>query len=292
MKLKASWNPIGTETGRMSSEKDYFNIGFNLQTCPQVLRSPYHVKDRVLLSPDLKQAEAQVVAYLAECLTQIEKFKDPTWSIHKELGQDIFGYVPKKDTPEYVASKGGVHGGNFREGYRLLSKRTGIDPKITKRAIETYHGKYPEIRQNYHNWIKEQALNKGYLENPFGVRRMCYRACGKLNLTGDFTHDEWNNLCAWIPQSVPPYIVNSMIVKVLEELDYVWLHQQGHDSAVFSVPSQLEKEAEQCILKHMAVPMVIKGRVLTIPAEMSVSTRFGAIQEKKEVLKGIYGVIA
>jgi hypothetical protein len=276
MNIRGAWNPCGTKTWRMSSEKHYTEGGFNLQTNPKVLRCAYPAPDgRIFIQPDLKQAEARVVGYLAECQTQIDLFNDSSRSIHIELGREIFGHV-EKDTPQYTASKSGIHGGNFREQPMKLSMTTGIPVKVCKLALEGYHRKYPEIRGVYHQWVKDTIIKKGYLENPFGWKRIFFAALAKAQYGRIFDNDDWNDGCSWIPQTVCPAIVNRALIS-LTTRDWFWLHQQGHDSFLASVPVDMLDSACREIERCLTIPMKIKGRELIIPVEHSAGYNWGCM---------------
>lgn len=307
----------GTKTFRMSMSESPMGEGCNSQTLPKTLRFPYTAPPgRVFLAPDQKQAEARIVAYDAECIRQIEKFQNPKWSIHNELGEHIFGETPEKDSPRYVASKAGVHGGNFRMGALKLAKTTGVDVKTCKLAIEGYHSLYPEIR-NWHLKQKQLVLAKGQLTNPFGFSRVFYRALAAVVLTGVLPTDEWNDICSWIPQSCPPFITNIGFMALMDRLEYVHLHHQGHDSFLVSVPIEKAQEAAEVALECLKVPMTIKGRTFMIPNDMQIGYSFGQMMpydgsnlsmttwerwcaserakgkgdSREAIIKGIYGIL-
>lgn len=315
--LRAGWIGPGTKTFRMASQQNPFGEGYNLQTPPKTLRFPFMAPvGRVFLSPDQKQAEARIVAYDAECIRQIEKFKDPKWSIHMELGTHIFGEPPEKDNPKYIASKAGVHGGNFRMGALKLAKTTGVNVQTCKLALGGYHSLYPEI-PNWHMKQKQLVLTKGQLTNPFGFSRVFYRALAAVVLTGVLPTDEWNDICSWIPQSCPPFITNLAFMALMDRLEYVYLHHQGHDSFLVSVPWEKAQEAAEVALECLKIPMTIKGRTFTIPNDMQIGYSFGQMlpydgscldmptwerwcaserakgkgDSREAIIKGIYGVL-
>ena len=315
--VRSSNNITGTKTWRFSMSASPHGTGWNLQTAPKQLRFYDSPKGRIFLQPDQKQAEARVVAWKAGCKKQIELFNDPSRSIHLEFGSTVFKKQLSKDTPEYTAAKSGVHGGNFRMMAERLAKTTGIDIGICEMAIEGYHKLYPEIRFNYHNKLKDMVLRDGYLENPFGLRRYFYHAIAGVTLTGKLSNDDWNDICSWIPQSTIPFITNLTLMRVCDKLDYIWIHQQGHDAFLISVPIGCEEETSNLIFQEGSkIKSMINGRELIIPWEMQMGYRWDVMYEevgkfsyrdweshyqsdvkagklgtREKIIKGIYGIL-
>lgn len=315
--VRSQVNIAGTKTWRFSMQESPHGTGWNLQTAPKWARVIFPApKGRVFLQPDQKQAEARVVAWYAKCKKQIELFNNPARSIHLEFGSKVFKRQLSKDTPEYTAAKSGVHGGNFRMQADKLAKTTGVDVDTCELAINGYHSLYPEIRLNYHNWAKAEVLSKGYLVNPFGLKRLFFHARGGVELTGKLSNDDWNDICSWLPQSTVPFITNMTLMHVCDILDYVWIHQQGHDAFLISVPEGREEECGQCILSEgNKINVNIRGNQLCIPWELTIGYNWGQMYERygaysrtdwsadvedskrkgkygrEEVIKSIYGIL-
>lgn len=315
--VRSSVNIPGTKTWRFSMSESPHGTGWNLQTAPKVSRILYPApKGRIFLQPDQKQAEARVVAWYAKCKKQMVLFSDPSRSIHLEFGSKVFKRQLSKDTPEYTAAKSGVHGGNFRMQSDKLAKTTGVPVETCEQAINGYHSEYPEIRLNFHNWVKDEVLARGYLINPFGLKRTFYHARGGVELMGKLSNDDWNDICSWLPQSTVPFITNMTLMRVCDILDYVWIHQQGHDAFLISVPEGCEDECWNVISEASKQIVVnIKGQQLCIPWESTMGYNWGQMYEKygkysrsdwaadveeskrkgkysrEEVIKGIYGIL-
>lgn len=279
--VRSMVNVCGTVTWRYSMSESIRGTGHNLQTDPKLLRLQYVAPTgRIFLQPDQRQAEARVVAWYAQCEKQIKLFSDPLRSIHLELGKKIFGRELSKDEPAYTAAKSGVHGGNFRMMAEKLAKTTNIDIATCEKALNGYHSEYPEIRWRYHNGCKAEVLSKGYLENAFGFKRHFYNAIGEVALTGKLSNDNWNDICSWLPQSTVPQITNRVLLALQRELDYVWVHQQGHDAFLISVPEGREDECTKKIMELAQLHAIaIKGRSLCIPWEMTMGYSWGAMYE-------------
>jgi len=268
--LEFQINFPGTESFRFSMSSSPRGRGFNAQTPPRWSRFQYiPPTGRVFIARDLSQVEARCVAALAHCHTQLEQFANPAWSIHKDLGKKIYGEVPVKDTPRYVAAKSGIHGGNFREGPLKMSRSTGAPFRETKLAVESYRRTYPEI-PTWHNRVRRTVINKGQLVNPFGFRRIFYKACGHLALQGVLDDSEWNEACSAVPQSIPPFIVNMAVLRCMEALPWVWFHHQGHDSYLASVPIGRALEADEFLRQALDIEIDFDGILLRVPSEAQI----------------------
>jgi DNA polymerase I-like protein with 3'-5' exonuclease and polymerase domains len=266
--LGCSWNVAGTETGRWSSGKSPKRRGLNLQTVPKVLRNAYRAPNgRVFIQPDLSQAEARVVAYLARCQGLKDLFNDPTRSIHMENAVAIFGSKPKKDSKEYVLAKQCLHAANYKMGPDRFAVEANITKHRAKEILDAYYTHYPEIPA-WHARTKECVLAVGKLITPLGRERIFYNARAEVLLTGSMSGESWRNAIAYVPQATVPDVLNKGMLKTWEELDYVWLHHQGHDSCLISVPNDRLGEAAECLARNLAISIPVGGDVLVIPSEV------------------------
>lgn len=269
--LACSFNFPGTKSFRFSMSKSPKGYGFNGQTPPRWSRVQFvPPAGRVFIARDLAQVEARVVAALANCRLQLERFANPNWSIHKDLGLAIYGEPVVKDTPRYTAAKSGIHGGNFREGPLKMARNTGAPLADTKLALAGYHRLYSEIKL-WHTEVRHTILTRGQLVNPFGFRRIFYKACGHVALQGMLDETEWNQACSAVPQSVPPFIINPAMIKCMEALPWVWFHHQGHDSYLASVPVGRALEADAFMKKALEVPITFhNGVTIVVPSEAQI----------------------
>jgi DNA polymerase I-like protein with 3'-5' exonuclease and polymerase domains len=267
--LGCSWNVAGTETGRWSSGKSPRRRGLNLQTVPKVLRNAYRApKGRVFIQPDLSQAEARVVAYLARCQGLVDLFGDPTRSVHMENALAIFGHAVKKDSKEYVLAKQCLHAANYKMGPDRFSIEASITKLRAKQILEAYYSQYPEIPA-WHTRTKEAILQVGKLITPLGRERVFYNARAELHLTGQLSGESWRNAIAYVPQATVPDVLNKGMLKTWEELDYVWLHHQGHDSCLVSCPIDKLGVVAERLRDNLKMPIPIGSAVLTIPVEIA-----------------------
>lgn len=267
--LGCAWNVAGTETGRWSSGKSAHRRGLNLQTVPKILRYSYEAPPmRVFIQPDLSQAEARVAAYLARCPDLIALFNDPKRSVHLENALAIFGHDVSKESKDYVIAKQCLHAANYKMGPDRFAVEAGISQQRAKDILAAYYARYPEL-QTWHARTREAILQVGKLVTPLGRERTFYHARAEVLLTGSLSGESWRNAIAYIPQATVPDVLNRGMLKTWEELDYLWLHHQGHDSCLVSVPYDKLGECCEQLVANLAIPIPMGLATLVIPTEVA-----------------------
>lgn len=266
--LGCSWNIAGTETGRWSSGKSAHRRGLNLQTVPKLLRYAYEApKGRVFIQPDLSQAEARVSAYLARCPDLIALFANPKRSVHMENALAIFGHTVVKDSKDYVIAKQCLHAANYKMGPDRFAVEAGISKQRAQEILGAYYARYPEL-QAWHARTREAILQVGKLVTPLGRERIFYHARAEVLLTGSLSAESWRNAIAYVPQATVPDVLNRGMLRTWDELDYLWLHHQGHDSCLVSVPYDRLGECCERLAANLAIPIPMGLATLTIPVEI------------------------
>lgn len=319
LRLMGGWTVEAAETYRWSSSTSPHGYGINLQTLPKHLR--YYLvapEGRVFVGGDLSQAEARVVAYLSGCSELIECFNDPKRSVHLENAIAVFGHAVEKDTPEYTLAKAVVHASNYREGAYVFSTQSGLPVATTRKLLDNYHRKRPEIKL-WHDWVWQTIKNQGVLSTPLGDTRTFYEAISCFSLTGKMTDQHWKDAIAWVPQSTVPHVLNLGLLHIAKLRDQgldVQFHHQGHDSFLCSVPEGNENEFFSLVQPfYAAVKLVGPGGVYNIPQEYSTGFSFGdmfgwsgssmshrvwqkKVDEKlskhprdEQILRGVYGAM-
>jgi len=281
--LRSSWNVHGTETGRWSSGKNRSGGGLNAQTVPKVVRWAFVPPEgHVFIQPDLSQAEARVVAYLAGCQPLIDLFNDSTKSIHMENAMAILGYYPKKDSNDYVLAKKCVHAANYKISERFLSTIASIPVSKAGALLKAYFLKYPEIPM-WHDWTMKMIGEVGELKTPFGRKRLFAKARAELLILGKVSNDSWKDAIAYVPQATVPDVTNHGMVNLWKSPVGASLrfHQQGHDSFLCSAPAELLGEVARTLKECLTVPFEITditgySRTLTIPVDLAWGFSWGA----------------
>ena len=266
-RLRCSFNPVGTSSGRFSSSKNIFGTGTNMQNLPPEFKR-YMIADEgyLLFNLDLAQAENRIVAYVAPEPAMMAAFENHI-DIHKQTAALIYGKPLDAITPEERQwGKKANHGLNYGLGYRSFALRWSIPEKDAKFIVERYHMAYPGIRVNYHRSIKNCLSADRYLENPFGRRRLFMdRWSDDLLLSA--------NSC--IPQCTVADKINEQgIIYAWENCEYVELLNQVHDSIVFQLPLSIgfAAMAREVILirDSLETPLIWHNRTFVIPVDIQV----------------------
>jgi DNA polymerase I-like protein with 3'-5' exonuclease and polymerase domains len=179
----------------------------------------------------------------------------------------IFGKLLKKDSKEYVLAKQCLHAANYKMGSDRFSVEASITRQRAAQILDAYYTRYPEIPA-WHARTKEAILQVGKLVTPLGRERFFYNARAEVLLTGQMSGESWRNAIAYVPQATVPDVLDRGMLKTWEDLDYVWLHHQGHDSCLVSVPSDCLGECAQQLASNLAIPIAVGGVSLVIPVEV------------------------
>jgi DNA polymerase-1 len=280
-RLRSAFNPVGTESGRLSSSKTIFGTGTNLQNQPPEMKK-YILADEgyVMYNIDLSQAENRIVAYVAPEPKMIEAFEGkqdvhrltaglifdkPIDEISDEDGSCVLG---GGRFSERFWGKKANHGLNYDLGYKTFALYYEMDEAEAKFIVERYHLAYPGIRQ-YHKWVVEDLSRDRTLVNCFGRRRLF------LDRWGDALFKE---AYSFIPQSTTADKINRDGVNFIyynqDKFHDVELLNQVHDSIVFQIPISIGWSKHVAILREIKASLespiewAKSGITFSIPAEV------------------------
>ena len=291
-RLRCSYNPVGTTTGRLSSSKTIFNTGMNMQNQPSEMKK-YMLADNgyIAYSIDLNQAENRVVAFVAPETMMISAF-DEGRDIHRQTAGLILSkpFDEVSDKPgsssigdgrssERFWGKKANHALNYGMGYKRFAFEYEIMEMEAKRIVERYHAIYPGIRQ-YHSWVK-QTLSKGRtVSNCYGRRRLF------LDRWGD---NLFIDAYAFIPQSTIADKINQ------DGLLYIHNHQdifspvellnQEHDSITFQISRECKWSVHADILMKirdsLEGPIRWRSIEFSIPTTLNMGLDLGGVERIK-----------
>ncbi|MBU2249668.1 MAG: hypothetical protein KKD77_23170 [Gammaproteobacteria bacterium] len=281
-RLRCSFNPVGTDSGRLSSSETIFGTGTNMQNLPMEFRR-YLLADEdcLMFNMDLSQAENRVVAYIAPEPTMIEAFEKGI-DIHKQTAGLIFN-KPLEDVSDEIGScsigdgafserfwgKKANHGLNYDLGYKTFAFYYEIPEGDSRYIVDRYHTAYPGIRQ-YHAWVRHRLGKDRTIENCYGRKRLF------LDRWGD---ELFKSAYSYIPQSTVADKINR------EGLSYIYYNQhlfrpvdlllQVHDSIVFQMNYKeysWERQAECLMLikESLETPLTWHGTKFKIPVGLEV----------------------
>ena len=291
-RLRTSWNPIGTKTGRFSSSEDIFGEGSNLQNLPDAFKAFIIPDDNcILYNVDKSQAENRIVAYVAPEPTMIEAFETGI-DVHARTASLLFK-IPIEEVSDEPGSsplgngeqsvrfwgKKSNHELNYGIGYRTFSLICELPEKQGKFLVERYHAVYPGIRGRYHARIKQQLSTDRTITNLYGRKRIFFDRWGD----GLF-----KDAYAQIPQSTVADEINQKgMIPLYFEPEYkeTDLLLQTHDSITFQISLSIPWEKHASILiylkKRLETPLQFHGTSFTIP----VDTSMGLALNKKSLRK-------
>jgi len=292
-RIRCSFNPVGTENGRLSSSKTIFGKGGNMQNIPpEMLRFLVADPGCVLYNIDLSQAENRIVAYIAPEPNMIAAFESGL-DIHRQTAGLILNKKPEDISDEEGSSSigGGLfserfwgkksnHSLNYDLGFRAFALICEIQEGEAKYIVERYHSVYPGVRQ-YHAWVRAQLSKGRTLTNCLGRKRLF------TNRWGD---ELFKEAYAFIPQSTVADIINERgLAYVMGNPLFrgVEILNQVHDSLVVQisverVPVLHHAEALKRIVDSLQTPLSYRGQTFSIPADVHVGLTLN-----KKGMKGV-----
>ena len=292
-RIRCSFNPVGTENGRLSSSKTIFGKGGNMQNLPpEMLRFLVADPGCFLYNIDLSQAENRIVAYCAPEPNMIAAFQAGV-DIHRQTAGLIFNKKPEDISDEEGTSSigGGLfserfwgkksnHSLNYDLGYRAFALLCEIPEFEAKYIVERYHAVYPGVRQ-YHSWIRAQLSKNRTVENCFGRKRLF------TNRWGD---ELFKEAYAFIPQSTVADNINERGLAYVMDNPAFWgveILNQVHDSLVVQisyekVPVLHHAECLMFLVNSLQHPLSFRGQTFSIPADVAVG-----LSLNKKKMKGV-----
>ena len=278
-RLRCSFNPIGTVTGRLSSSKTIFGTGMNMQNQPREMKKYMLVDDGyVAYSMDLANAENRIVANMGPVPAMKEAF-DKGIDVHALTASMLFD-IPIDQVSDEPGSAPNIgsglhsqrywgkkinHSSNFGIGPIKLGLSLGIPTSQARYLLEKYHERYPEVRFGYQAQIKSQYQRFRRVFNCFGRSR---------NFLDRFDEEQ---AYAFPPQSTVADIINRrglifiwQRVGLFEELIIL---NQVHDSIIVEIPLSIgfkrHSEMLTAIKTNIEQPLRWKASEWVIPLEIS-----------------------
>jgi len=281
-RIRCSFNPAGTESGRLSSSKTIFGEGTNLQNQPPEMK-PFFLADDgyTLYNVDLSQAENRIVAYIAPEPRMITAFENKI-DIHSLTASMMFGeeyedivrwdkegkmcHIGRGTDSHRFWGKKSNHSFDYGLGYRAFAFYSEIEENEAKFIHDKWHGIYPGVKQ-YWAWVENQLRENHTMTNIFGRKR---------RYMGQWGHEMFKEAYSFIPQSSVADKINehgiSFIYNNQQAFPTLELLNQVHDSIVFQIPNSVGWEEHytevKAIVASLELPMRWRGQEFIIPAEV------------------------
>lgn len=222
----------------------------NIRSC--IIPDPH----MVLVELDLRQADAQVVAWESNEPTMKDLFRRRV-DIYTETESGVW------DDPKLPQSrqtrKNCTHSVNYGAGKRTLAERYVGSDTSAEHFITAWFRARPGIRdwQRRVEWDMRQSRTP-VIHNIFGYRRI-YATATPITQP-----------LAWIGQSTIS-IVNKLMLLALDRLG-VWIYSPNHDSVLCQVPTRDVPDCFPQLITACSIPIPYPDP-LTIPVELKFSPR-------------------
>ncbi len=237
----------------------------------------------IFISADMSQAEARIVALLAqdEYLLHIFNTDQDIHSItYSWIHEAFYGKSPTKEEiteDRRFLGKTGRHAMAYGEGKHKLmlstnsdARKFGIDVSISEKQagqiLQTLHGRSPKIRAVYHRDVIQalECNNNRRLINPYGRARTFY---------GRWGDDLFREAYAQIPQSTVPDHLKHAGLRLHDKHTRLQFLKEDHDGFLFQVPIREAERWAKIIKDEIEVPIdfsrcSLPRGILTIPCEI------------------------
>lgn len=303
-RIRTWMSVVGTETSRYAHSETFLEESTNLGNLPKkqaLYDEAYNVRKifiptpgSVLLEADYSQAEARAAAWMANDTLAKQQYVDKVdryafFAAHLFHGGDVSKVV--KMERNTIGKEGilscqyGVQWQTVLRRVNMLADLTGyaIDAKTAKRAVDLFASLYP----SYAVWWEEtlaEVLEKGYLVNPFGFRRIFFAPTDSDNALASLKREA----VAFLPQSTIAHMLNRGMRELWETYDKpgcvdggkVRILLQVHDSVLMEV-----REGEAMKMAHVVKrvleeqKIVVRGETLTIPVEVAVGPTWADLKQ-------------
>ncbi|MBU2395687.1 MAG: hypothetical protein KKH70_20325, partial [Gammaproteobacteria bacterium] len=291
-RYRSSYNPVGAETGRLSSGQTIFKTGGNQQNIPHdILRFFLFDEGYIGYSIDLSQIENRIVAYVGGVISQIEAFETGI-DLHRLTASIIFNKPYDQISAEDGSSdlgdgrqserywgKKGNHAINYDVSYKKFGLINELSETDSKQVLASVHRGYPQIKGGYHAVIQEMLRKDRTVTNLFGRHRLFLGPVFPQPpyISSYACEETFRQSYAHLPQSTTADKINE------QGVEYVYYNQdlfssiellaQIHDSIVFQVPLTTSwiKQAEMILLikKSLEAPLSWHGTKFSTPCDLS-----------------------
>jgi len=304
-KLRSSFNPRGTITGRLSSSQTLFKTGLNFQNVdPRFKRFIKANPGRIFISLDKAQAEWVIMAYLcgdpkmisaiengedihartinemtkvpleliAEDSKLIGKLNEPDEILRlrtlelPDLINGKWNFLPKSMSLRQCGKKTN-HGCNYMEGFRMFALLNELPENEAKLYVNGYRNTYIMLPRYWAD-MENQINRTRLVETCFGHKR---RFLGRID------DGLIKAAVAHTPQSTSAWVVNHAMIKTYECRDPLFddlqLHAQVHDELLLSYPINRWHDMAQVIymIRDFLTPtLTYKCRDFTIGTDLAV----------------------
>lgn len=283
-RMHTSYNASGTKNYRISSSKDLFGSGMNLQNIPVGKRPGIENIRNIFISPpgyslvkcDLVQAETMVVARILcryEDYTIWNKYThDADFDIHRWAAAPICG-VREEDVTKHQRDIGKLanHAGNYCAGPYVIQSQAllrgidGVDYRLAKHIIDTRRKQIPGLSRWWQD-VEATIISTRTLNTCIGRRRLFF---GRFD-----DNSVMRDAVAFEPQSTVGDVCNMIFLRLHQRLKAPAVPiLQVHDEVVVECLDEQVSYVADEMRKAAAIPLNLNdGKIepLLIPLDVGV----------------------
>lgn len=282
-RMRTSLNIAATETGRLSSSKNAFGSGGNLQNWKERLRRPFEADAGWKMGAiDLEQAESREIGFIIGVIFDDWTYLDAVeagdlhtftarlvwpelpWTGDLKKDRKIADSVFYRDFSYRDMSKRGGHALTYVGTPFTISRHLKVPVKVIELFEERFFGAFPGIPR-FHRWVAQEIQTTHCLETYFGRTRHFF---GRAE--DDATLRE---AVAFMGQSPTADRMNLGMYNVWNQhRARVRLLAQLHDAVYFQYredddEAEIVKLVKQCCEITVHAP---NGRAFSVPGEAKV----------------------
>lgn len=258
-RIHATFNQIGTETGRLSSNNPNLqNIPIRTELGQQIRKAfiPYK-KDHSIVSADYSQIELRILGHLAQDKNLIEAFQKGQ-DIHRFTAALIFDVAEDNVTKDMRIVAKRV---NFGIVYGMsafgLAKDLNISQNEAQEFIDKYFLRYPGVKR-FMEETMEKAEENGYVVTLLNRRRYIPEIKNKNTSIRQFAERQAINTPV---QGSAADLIKLAMINIQKELKGKRLESSMiitvHDELVFDVPDKEKDAAIDMIRNQMENPLAL-----------------------------------
>ncbi|MCX6013132.1 MAG: DNA polymerase I [Chloroflexi bacterium] len=263
-RIHTCFNQTQTTTGRLSSSNP------NMQNIPigKLIRQAFIAnKGCLLLAADYSQIDLRVMAHLSQDKRLVSAFVNDE-DIHTQTAMEVFGLTKDKVTPQLRRAAKTINFGIIygMSGYGL-EKATDFSREDASRYINAYFEKYPGVKI-YHEKIKREAEEKGYVQTILGRRRYI----PEIRSSNRMVKSEAERMAINMPvQGTASDIIKIAMIEIQKAIDSSGFKSrmllQVHDELVFEIP-----EAELMEMRALVQNIMSNAITLSVPLKVDLKT--------------------
>jgi len=269
-RLRCSFNVGATKFGRWSSSTNCYKDGLNFFNLPRSSRKILVPSSptRVMVNIDLKQAESNIVAHIAEDEAYIAAHK--SGNVHTAVACDVLGLTPEavkakgKDTGSpYWKAKRLQHGTNYGLGERHAARMMGVKVGLMRKLRRLYFTKYRGVAKRI------EGMPRRLRESPHSLSFMG-RPHTFMGYWND--HEVIKSALSGEPQGGVADILNKILFRIWRKYDgkIIWLLNTNYDSILFEAEKDGLEETLELVKKEMHEPVEIEGRTVCLGFDIGV----------------------